>query len=75
MSHGMSSTLNVRAYTHLQLELCRWPGKGWWPFLVGLPRPQMDSWMKRLEQEEDESFEMQQLTGAWTHDKNRKQQY
>lgn len=89
MSHGVSSTLDVRAHartparppalppahTHLQLELYHWPGKGWWPFLAALPRRQRDSLMTRLEQNEEESFEMQQLEGARRHDKNGKQQY
>lgn len=35
-------------HTHLQLELCHWAGRGWWPFLGQRLQQQRDLWMERL---------------------------
>lgn len=35
-------------HTHLQLDLCHWSERGWWPFLGQRLRQQRDLWMERL---------------------------
>lgn len=35
-------------FTHLQLELCHWSERGWWPFLGQRLQQQRDLWMEQL---------------------------